>query len=129
MSNLGQKIHRLGPTQQKVLILLSAGLGLSLARTPKQYFRVLESAQAEWQKINKRYLEKAIYVLYRSKLIRERENPDGSSTMVLTESGKKKVITFNIDTMEIKKPKTWDKKWRLVIFDIPEKKSTARDVL
>ena len=31
--------------------------------------------------------------------------------------------------MEIKKPKVWDKKWRIVLFDIPEKKRQARDVL
>ena len=49
--------------------------------------------------------------------------------MVLTDKGKKKVATFNIDNMEIKKSKAWDKKWRMVIFDIPEKHKPAREVL
>lgn len=129
MPNLGGKIKRLGPNQQKALLLLFAGVGLGFARTPKQYFRVLAGAADEWKKINKQSLERAIYSLYRSKLIRECENPDGSLTMVLTDQGKKKVVTFNIDNMEIKKPKQWDKKWRMVIFDIPEKKRAARDVL
>ncbi len=129
MPNLSKRIHRLGSVQQKALILLTAGIGLSLARTPKQYFRILREVPNEWQKINKRSLEKAIYALYKSKLVHEHENPDGSLTMVLTDKGKKKAITFNIDNMAIKKPKVWDKKWRLVIFDIPEKKRAARDVL
>ena len=129
MSNLGKKIKRLGPNQQKALLLICAGIGLSLARTPKQYFRIFQEVPEEWKKINKRSLERAIYDLYKSKLIRERENSDGSLTMMLTDKGKKKVITFNIDNMEIKKPKAWDKKWRMVIFDIPEKKRAARDVL
>ena len=129
MPNLGKAIKRLGPNQQKALLLLFAGVGLSLARTSKQYFRVLREVSDEWQKINKQSVERAITSLYRSKLIRERENPDGSLTMVLTDQGRKKVVTFNIDNMEIKKPKVWDKKWRMVIFDIPEKKRVARDVL
>lgn len=119
----------MGPVQQKALLLLGAGIGLGFARTPKQYFRIVKEVQAEWQEINKRSLEKAIHALYKSKLIRERENPDGSLTMVLTDKGKEKAITFHIDNMEIKKPKVWDKKWRMVIFDVPEKKRAARDVL
>ena len=129
MSNLGKKIKRLGPNQQKALLLVFAGVGLSLARTPRQYFKVLEGTAEEWKKINRQSLERAIYSLYRSKLVREHENPDGSLTMVLTDKGKQKAITFNIDNMEIKKPKAWDIKWRMVIYDIPEKKRQARDIL
>ena len=126
---LGGKLNRLGPNQQKVILLLSGGVGLGVARTPKQYFRVIKAVGQEWQRINDRALNNAIRSLYRSKLVSERENPDGSLTMVLTEKGKEKAITFDIDKMEIKKPKIWDKKWRMVIFDIPEKKRTARDIL
>lgn len=127
--NKGNRLNRLGPNQQKVILLLASGLGLGCARTSKQYFRVIKEVAAEWKKINKRSLESAIYKLYRSKLIREHENPDGSLTMVLTDKGKKKAITFNIDNMKIKKPKFWDKKWRMVLFDIPEKHKKAREAL
>lgn len=129
MIKLGSKISRLGPNQQKALLLLFAGVGLGFARTSKQYFKVLEGLSDEWKKINKQSLERAIYSLYKSRLICEHENLDGSLTMVLTDKGKNKAITFNIDNMEIKRPKIWDKKWHMVIFDIPEKKRQARDVL
>ncbi|MBI2454317.1 MAG: CRISPR-associated endonuclease Cas2 [Parcubacteria group bacterium] len=129
MSDGVKRIDRLGPNQQKVLLLVAAGIGLSLAKSPKQYFRVIKETQREWQKVNERALTDAIRSLYQSKLIRERENPDGSLTMVLTEKGQHKIITFNIDNMEIKTPEVWDKKWRIVLFDIPEKKRAARDVL
>lgn len=123
------RLNRLGPIQQKIILLLLGGVGLSLSRTPKQYFRVTKGVSKEWKKINKQSLEKAILNLYKSKLISERENSDGSFTMVLTDKGKQKAITFNIDSMEIKKPKVWDKKWRIVLFDIPEKYKPAREVL
>ncbi|MBI4118656.1 MAG: hypothetical protein HY452_00115 [Parcubacteria group bacterium] len=129
MPNIGKIIYRLGPNQQKVLLLIASGVGLSLAKSPKQYFRVLKETGREWQKINGRALTDAIRSLYKSKLIRERENPDGSLTIVLTDKGKKKAITFNIDNMEIKKPKVWDKKWRMVLFDIPEKYKPIREAL
>ncbi len=125
----GGKLNQLGPVQQKIILLLLGGVGLGLARTPKQYFRVVKGISKEWKRINKQSLEKAIFNLYKSKLIREHENPDGSLTMVLTDKGKKKAVIFSIDNMEIKKPKIWDKKWRLVLFDIPEKHKPAREVL
>ncbi|MEK7077750.1 MAG: CRISPR-associated endonuclease Cas2 [Patescibacteria group bacterium] len=129
MPNLRERIYRLGPNQQKIILLISAGVGLSLAKSPRQYFRVLKETGWEWKNINERALTDAIRSLYRSKLIREYENPDGSLAMVLTDKGKKRIIAFNINNIEIKKPKVWDRKWRMVIFDIPEKKRRARDVL
>ncbi len=125
----GNRINRLGPNQQKVLLLLFSGIGLSVARSPNQYFKVFKEVKKEWQKINNRALNNAIRDLYRSKLVKEKENQDGSLTMVLTDKGKKKAITFNMDNMEIKKPKKWDKKWRLVLFDVPEKHKPAREAL
>ncbi|MEK7629201.1 MAG: hypothetical protein AAB394_01610 [Patescibacteria group bacterium] len=124
-----RKLNRLGPVQQKIILLLLGGVGLGLARTSKQYFRVIKGVSKEWKKINKQSLEKAIFNLYKSKLIHEHENLDGSLTMVLTEKGKQKAITFNIDNMQIKKPKVWDKKWQMVLFDIPEKHKKAREAL
>ncbi len=47
----------------------------------------------------------------------------------LTEDGRKKAGMFQIDTLTIKQPRKWDKKWRLVIFDIPEKRKIAREAL
>ena len=129
MSTLGKKITRLGPNQQKILLLLFGGVGLGVARTPNQYFRVLKEVKTEWQNINERALNNAIKNLYKSKLIKEKENRDGSLTMILTDNGKKKAVTFNIDNLEIKKPKKWDREWRIIIFDIPEKKRESRDVL
>jgi len=31
--------------------------------------------------------------------------------------------------MEIKKPEKWDKKWRIILFDIPDKKRKERNAL
>lgn len=36
---------------------------------------------------------------------------------------------FQIDSLKIKRPKAWDKKWRLLTFDISEKKKIIREAL
>ena len=46
----------------------------------------------------------------------------------LTDHGKKAAGRFQIDNLEIRKPKKWDKKWRLVIFDIAHLKRIKREL-
>jgi len=45
----------------------------------------------------------------------------------LTEEGKKMAGWMQIDALNIKKPKKWDKKWRIVIFDISQLKKFYRE--
>jgi len=45
----------------------------------------------------------------------------------LTSEGKKKAGRFQIDSLKIAKPKNWDKKWRLVIFDISQLRQVMRN--
>ena len=120
---------KIGPIMQRVLLLMEGGLVLGLTGRPDQYFRVIKKISREWQKINERALKSAICKLYRSKLIGCKENADGTVSMTLTNDGKKKIIRFSLDSMEIKKPKQWDRLWRLVVFDIPEKKRHGRRAL
>lgn len=47
----------------------------------------------------------------------------------LTEKGKEKIKKFVFDEIKINNPAEWDKKWRLVIFDVPEKYAKSRNAL
>ena len=47
----------------------------------------------------------------------------------LTEKGKQKASWMQIDDLKIKKPKKWDGKWRILLFDIAEMKRTHREAL
>ncbi|MDP3764135.1 MAG: CRISPR-associated endonuclease Cas2 [bacterium] len=119
----------LGDIQKKALLLLSAGLGLSFSRSGKDHLRVIRGTVKEWKKINQHSLRKAIKGLYVSKLVGWREKPDGVVELVITDRGKKKILAYDPDYLKISIPKKWDKKWRIVIFDIPEKQRGARDSL
>jgi len=45
----------------------------------------------------------------------------------LTEEGKKKAGRLQIDALKIEKPKKWDGKWRIIIFDIAQLKKLSRE--
>lgn len=121
---------RTGNVKKKVLLLLSAGLALGLTRSPKKQWWILKQIPKEWQKENRQALERAINSLYASHLITEKHNnKDGTTTLILNKNGKQKVLRFNIDKLEINKPAKWDRKWRIVMFDVPEKLRILRNSL
>ena len=122
-------MKRMGPMSKKIMLLLIGGASLSLTRRPDAYFRIVKGMVKEWRKINERNLRIAIKNLYKSKMVDFRENQDGTVLTILTDKGKKRILKYDIDIIEIKKPMRWDKLWRLVIFDIPEDKNLGRKAL
>ncbi len=120
---------RLGKKQKKIALLLWGGVALSLAGSLGKQFEIVDELSDEWKNFDKRFLKRSIKALYESKVIKEKKNKDGTVTIVLSDEGKKKAITYDIDNMEIEKPKKWDKKWRFVLFDVPEEKKSVRKSL
>lgn len=47
----------------------------------------------------------------------------------LTKEGRKKAGIYQIDKLKLKRPKKWDRKWRLLMFDISEKRKISREAL
>lgn len=54
------------------------------------------------------------------------ETKNGRKQMRITEKGRDVVSRVDIGTYSIPKPLRWDEKWRIVIFDIPEKRRGDR---
>ena len=117
----------LGTTQRKILLLLLGGVALGMSGSPSRYFRILKHISREWRDINRAALWRSIRSLYRSKLIRTVRNTDGSRTLVLSEKGRERALTYRLEEMRIPVPAAWDKKWHLVLCDIPQKRSRTRD--
>ena len=78
--------------------------------------------------INSRDISRTLWQLRRTKLLEFREEGERVK-IVLTESGRKRVLSYQLDEMVIKEPKRWDGNWHIVVFDIPEKKKSARNAL
>ena len=117
------------PYKQKLLLLLLGGLVLSFTRSPRRYFLILKLIPKELRALDKMYLYRAIREFERDRLISYHEKADGVVTIVLSDKGKKRALMYHIEQMGIKEPPRWDGKWRLVLFDIPERKRALRDAL
>lgn len=115
------------PYTSDILKLLAAGalIGLSVV------FPALPMAIAPFVIDSKKYqrhrLNQTIKRLKKEKLV-EIVEKDGSLLVKITEEGRVKALQYKIEEMKIDKPKFWDKKWRIVIFDIPEKYKRMRDI-
>jgi len=120
---------KLGIHQQKLLLLLAGGLVLGLSRNPNQYFKVVRGIKAGLKELDRRQLHDAIRGLYESKLVHAHENEDGTITITVTKDGTRRSLQYDPDAITIKKPLRWDGKWRVVLFDIPERLKPARDAL
>lgn len=111
------------------MLLLLAGVVLWLSRSPKNYFRILKGISKEWKEIDRNKLVRIVREFYRDRIVDYRENKNGIVEIVLTKDGRQKALKYQIDEIKIKKLEKWDGKWRMVIFDIPEKKKKAREAL
>jgi hypothetical protein len=117
------------PIKKKILILLAGGVALGLARNPRSQKYMFKQIHRELKEVDRRYLMKIINEFKRDRLVDYREKGNGNVEIILSEKGRKKVLEFDIDKIKIIKPICWDKKWRVVFFDIPEKRRAERNVL
>lgn len=120
---------KISPTKQKILLCLLAGISIGLAYSPKRQLRILKGLRKEFKKINEKKLKQEINALYRSKMVDLKEKANGTIEMAITDKGKIKVLKYHFAKMEIDKKEKWDEKWRIVVFDIPEKIRKGRDAL
>lgn len=76
---------------------------------------------------DKQKVNNAFQYLKKSGLIKIEK--DGFDTRIfLTEKGKKRAGKYQINDLKIEIPKKWDRKWRIIIFDIPDISKTVRNI-
>jgi len=78
------------------------------------------------QNLNQEQLDKAIKYLKSRKLV-EVQKSYHEQVFKLTKLGRRRVKKL-LKSFGIVKPKKWDGKWRIVVFDVPETKKAERDI-
>ncbi|MDO8183791.1 MAG: CRISPR-associated endonuclease Cas2 [bacterium] len=121
------RIH--SKTKKKLLLLLASGVIIGLSRSQKKTGYILKQIPKALREIDQDHLYRLIKEFHQDRLVDYRENDKGVITVVLTEDGEKQTLQYSLDELVISTPSYWDKKWHLVIFDIPEKKRQGRDAL
>jgi len=124
-------MYKFGSVQKKILIALLGGVALGCSNSPRQYFRTFRKLRKEWKKVNQGNFKRSVSKLSKEKLVEEKTFPDGSFRLELTEKGRKQAKLLDLigNVINFKKPKKWDGKWRIVIFDIPENDRKFRSIL
>ncbi len=78
---------------------------------------------------SKNYQRDVIKRLEKEGFIKIRHLSNGKTEISITQNGYTKVLKYNLGTMQLINKKKWDKKWRLILFDVPEKRKAMRDAL
>ncbi len=117
---------------KEILTYVAIGGAIALAATSPYFAQnILYQLFKKRSKteINRRKFSQALSRLKRNRLLILEGTKNHAFLVQLTEKGKRKIKELQFENLAIEKQKTWDKKWRLVLFDIPEKKKTGREVL
>ena len=94
------------------LMLMIPPLAITVGRIAKY------KDAARYKKMWKRWEEQ--------KLVTIKETPEGP-VVEITQAGIKRALKYKLSELKVKKPDQWDKKWRVVIFDVPETKKSKRN--
>ncbi len=100
-------------------ILVAPGMARVIDRPLYKYFQRLDKRTRE------RELKRALYYMKRKELISV--SPHGYEHGIkVTKKGSARLRAREFDTLAIKPQRTWDQKWRIVFFDIPEENRHGR---
>ncbi len=109
--------------------LATAGV-LSMAILAPNVLQVLGSFyKGEKKKYNVKYYVKNKITDLKKQGFITFEEENNRIFVRLTDKGRERLLKYQLREIVIKKPKKWDKKWRVIIFDIKERKRKVRDGL
>lgn len=120
---------RYGKLTGKILSLLASGLLLVYSRSKENRNELLKECDRIWLSIDRNKLFQAIRLLKIFGYLKLKKDRKGNTKAALTQKGLERSRFYNLDNLSISKPKKWDKKWRIVVFDIPEEKRKLRNAL
>ena len=115
----------------KIIRALGFGIGITVALSNKRTsYKITKLLIKEIFGRGKKPKNIPFYFLKlrKQKLIEVKEHGHYQK-FVLTEDGREVFLRFNYEEMEINQPRVWDRNFRVIVFDIPEKKRAARDSL
>jgi len=124
-----ENIKNYGQLTGKVLQMLSAGFVLNFSKDKKQRFELHKECDRIWQTIDRKQLYHVLRRLKMNGLVKTLKNKQGSEKIYLSNTGKACALQYQFKNLQLKRKKKWDKKWRIVLFDIAESQKKIRDAL
>ena len=123
-------IHKESLSAEILFIAIAGPIVLASLFLPNasQMLKPLLRWHKNWDKIKRQRIKETIKRLNQKGLI-ELIEKNNKLYIEITKNGKKLIKDFDYDNIKLLNDKKWDGKWRMVIFDIPEKKTKERRAL
>lgn len=122
-----EKDKKRNPQTKEILTILAGGAIIGLSFVFPALPVALVPFFIDSNKYNRRGINHVIKRLNQQKLVEIVE--EGNQAFVrITQKGRVRALRYKLSEIQVKKPKVWDKKWRIVIFDIPEKYKRMREI-
>lgn len=129
------KKDKIYASAKAVLSILGMGITIAAAfAAPKaapaliNTFWKEENEWHKWQQFNLGYLLQTLRRLQKQKLV-EIKDINGKQRVTITQKGKTRILEYAVEELKITQPKTWDRKWRVVIYDIPNRKKYLQELM
>ncbi len=117
--------RRWGAFQTAVLYAAVGGLMIATGAVP-DFRKILKYYAGYTKGAGFNYKAKSVLGRLVAKGLITFEERDGNRYARLTEAGEQVLKLETLRNADVRKPKRWDKRWRMVIFDIPERRRTIR---
>ncbi|MBP9715283.1 MAG: hypothetical protein KBD52_02245 [Candidatus Pacebacteria bacterium] len=133
MNNLEQELRDIDKRKniQKIILRSIYALGiLSVGAIAPNVFQIIKMFEdPDKRKKNLKYTINRSFTRLREKGFVEIIEINGKKVARLTKKGEAQIGFLEKHNFKIKKPKRWDGRWRVVIFDIIERKKKTRSIL
>ena len=126
--DIAQKIRRDRIVEIILKTVAAAGF-LSIALLAPNALQIVKIFEKGKRGQNQKYYLKTAAARLAKQGLIEFKKTDRGTFLRITPAGERKLRTIDLDNFQIKKPKKWDGKWRIVIFDIKEARREVRDKL
>ncbi|OHA15610.1 MAG: CRISPR-associated endonuclease Cas2 [Candidatus Taylorbacteria bacterium RIFCSPLOWO2_02_FULL_43_11] len=115
--------------KKAILYSIAAAGFLSVALLAPNALQMLSMFDQRKKKNGRTYnLKQTLDRLLYNELVVFEDTPKGKF-LKLTKKGEREARYLEVADRVLQKPKKWDKKWRVIIFDVNESKRTARNKL
>lgn len=115
-------------TRQILLTFLDIGVDVLGAFEFRKSYRIPIREYQHFRQKDRAQFSQQLYQLKRAGFVKRYF--DGKEEFLeITNKGKTKLKKIITDDLEIGQPAKWDRKWRLVIFDIPDERKRERDMV